>query len=112
MPAIGVSPTALRFLVYAFRPTYNPPDQTLKITSLTGVNLNWTASDNAYWLRVNPTSGTTPTSMTVHVNRASIPIGLNGYRPNSLQGTITISAARASLSATIPVSLSISYVRP
>jgi hypothetical protein len=50
--------------------------------------------------------------MTVHVNRASIPIGLNGYRPNSLQGTITISAARASLSATIPVSLSISYVRP
>ena len=35
-PVIATSPTSLRFLVYAFRPQYNPPSQTLKITNAGG----------------------------------------------------------------------------
>jgi hypothetical protein len=110
-PAIGVSPSSLSFLAYAFRPQYNPPSQTLRITNLGGGALAWTARDNAYWLKFGPTSGTAPTTLTVRVDRSAIPIGLNGYRPRYLQGVITISAVGASNTPlTVPVWLTISYV--
>jgi hypothetical protein len=111
-PVIGVSPTRLSFLVYAFRPSFQPPSQTLKITNLGGRTLTWTARDNAYWLKFGPTSGTAPSTLTVRADRASIPIGLNGYRPRYLQAAITVSAAGASNTPVlVPVWLTISYVR-
>ena len=110
-PVIGVSPTQLHFLVYAFRPTYNPPKQTLTITNLGGRTLTWTARDNASWLKEGPTSGTAPATVAVRVDRSAIPIGVNGYRPQNLWGAITISAVGASNTpVTVPVWLSISYV--
>ena len=110
-PAIGVSPSYLRFLVYAFRPQYNPPSQTLRITNLGGGALTWTARDNASWLKFGPTSGTAPTTLTVRVDRSAIPIGWNGYRPRYLQAAITVSAVGASNTPlTVPVWLTISYV--
>jgi len=109
-PVIGVSPTHLSFLVYAFRPSYEPPKQTVKITNLGGRTLTWTASDNGSWLKEWPTSGTAPSTLTVRAYRSSIPIGINGYRPRYLQATITVSAAGASNTpVTIPVLLIISY---
>ena len=111
-PAIGVSPTRLHFLVYAFRPLYEPPKQTVKITNLGGRTLTWTARDNATWLREGPTSGTAPSTLTVRTDWSALPIGINGYRPQNLWATITISAAGASNTpVTVPVWLSISYVR-
>ena len=110
VPVIGVSPTSFRFLVYAFRPSYNPPGQKLSITNLGGGALIWTARKSGYWLKLSSTSGTAPSTVTVSVNRASIPIGINGYRPRYLQGAITVSAAGAT-TQTIPVLLTISYVR-
>jgi hypothetical protein len=110
-PAIAASPTSLRFLVYAFRPQYNPPSQTLKITNAGGGGLTWTARDNAYWLKFGPISGTAPTSVSVRVDRSAIPIGYNGYRPRYLQAAITVSAVGASNTPlTVPVWLTISYV--
>ena len=111
-PAIGVSPTHLSFLVYAFRPQYNPPSQTLRITNVGGGTLTWTARDNASWLKFGPTSGTAPTSLTVRVDRSALPIGINGWRPHYLQAAITVSGAAASNTpVTVPVWLTISYVR-
>ena len=110
-PAIAASPTSLSFLVYAFRPQYNPPSQTLKITNAGGGKLTWTARDNGYWLKFGPISGTAPTTVSVRVNRSSIPIGVNGSRPRYLQAAITVSAVGASNTPlTVPVWLTISYV--
>ena len=112
LPVIGVSPTSFHFLVYAFRPSYEPPGQALRISNLGGATLRWTASDNAGWLKLSATAGTAPSKVIVRASRASLPIGINGYRPRFLTGTITVSASLASNSPlTIPVSLSISYVR-
>jgi hypothetical protein len=111
-PVIGVSPTRLHFLVYAFRPSYEPPKQTVKITNLGGRTLTWTAHDDRYWVKEGPASGTAPSTLTVRVDRSSLPIGINGYRPQNLWATITISAVGASNTpVTVPVWLSISYVR-
>jgi hypothetical protein len=110
-PVIGVSPARLSFLVYAFRPLYEPPKQTVRITNLGGRTLTWTARDNGSWLREWPTSGTAPSTLTVRASRSAIPIGINGYRPRYLQATITVSAAGASNTpVTIPVLLIISYL--
>jgi len=109
---IEVSPTSLSFLVYAFRPSYNPPAKTLTITNLGSAAPTWTAQDHGYWLSLNIAAGTAPSSVAVRVSRAAIPIGLNGYRPSSLNATITVSGGSPSTTITIPVLLSISYVRP
>lgn len=110
-PVIGLTPTSLRFLLYAFR-TYQPASQTVKITNVGGKTLTWTAKDNAAWLKFAPILGTAPSTMTVSVDRTALPIGINGSRPVYLQATITVSAAGASNTPqTIPVLLRISYVR-
>ncbi|MGH7514900.1 MAG: hypothetical protein ACREOQ_18500 [Gemmatimonadales bacterium] len=111
-PVIGVSPTRLTFVMYAFRPSYEPPKQTLRITNLGGRTLTWTARDSGYWLKEGPASGTAPTTLTVRASRAAIPIGMNGYRPRSLQAATTISAVGASNTpVTVPVLVIISYQR-
>jgi hypothetical protein len=53
-PTIGVSPASLSFS--ATVGGSNPADQSLSITNTGGGTLNWTASSNATWLSVNPTS--------------------------------------------------------
>ena len=111
-PVIGVSPAGLSFVVYAFRPSYEPPKQTLRITNLGGGVLTWTAVDNASWVKEGSTSGTAPSTVAVRAIRAAIPIGINGYRPRYLQAAITISARGASNTpVTVPVSVIISYQR-
>ena len=67
-PVIGVSPTSLKFLVYAFRPNYDPPAQTLRLKNLGGGVLRWTVSDNGYWLTVG--NADSPSPPEVHPHRA------------------------------------------
>jgi hypothetical protein len=84
-PTIGLSPTSLRFFMYVFRPL-QPSDQALKITSTGGGTLVWAATSNRSWLKIGPQTGTAPSTVTVSVDRAALPIGINGYRPSSPRG--------------------------
>jgi hypothetical protein len=106
-PTIGLSPTSLSFIVYVFRQP--PPSKTLKITNLGGRTLTWTATSSR-WLKIWPKTGTAPSTVTVSVNLAGSPIGINGYRPHSLPGSITVSAVGASNTPqTVPVILYLRY---
>ena len=109
--AIGLSPTSLGFYLRVFR-SLPPPSQTLSIANLGDGTLTWTASSNSSWLKIGPKSGTAPSSVTVWVDRAALPIGINGYRPAHLEASITVSAVGASNTPqTVPVSLILSYLR-
>ena len=108
-PTIGLSPTSLSFIYYVRRQV-PPPSQTLKITNLGGGTLSWTATSSRSWLKISPKTGTAPSTVTVSVNPAALPIGFNGYRPPSLQGSITVSAVGASNTPqTVPVILYLRY---
>ncbi|HET8677833.1 MAG TPA: hypothetical protein VFO63_18680, partial [Blastocatellia bacterium] len=66
-----------------------------------GGTLNWTASDNATWLSVSPTSGTAPSAVTVSANIA-------GLTPGTYNGTITVTATGATNSPVgVPVTLTV-----
>jgi hypothetical protein len=82
-PTVGLSPTSLRFVMYVFRPL-QPSGQALNITNTGGGTLAWTATSNRSWLKIGPETGTTPSTVTVSVDRAALPIGINGYRPSTL----------------------------
>ncbi len=97
-PAIGLSPTSFGF---SGSQGANPPSQTLSISNTGGGTLTWTASSNATWLSVSPTSGTAPSSATVSVTTAGLAAG-------SYSGTITVSASGVSNSPqTAAVSLTV-----
>jgi uncharacterized lipoprotein YbaY len=107
---IGVSPTRLSFIWYARRNTL-PPSQVLKISNLGSGTLAWTATSST-WLKLSSKSGTAPSSVTVWFNPSGIqpPIGYNGYRPQSLSGSIKVSATGATNTPlTVPVTLYIRY---
>jgi len=98
-PTIGVSPSSLSFTATAGGA--NPANQSLSITNTGGGTLNWTASDNAAWLSVSPTSGTAPSSTTASVN-------ISGLAAGTYNGTITISATGATNSpVSVPVTLTV-----
>jgi PKD repeat protein len=105
---IGLSPTRLSFIYYVLR-RLQPPSQTLTIANLGGGALTWTATSSR-WLKISPKTGTAPSTVTVSVDPAALPIGINGYRPPSLQGSITVSAVGASNTPqNVPVSLVLRY---
>lgn len=98
-PAIGVSPSSLSFTATAGGA--NPASQSLNITNTGGGTLNWTATDNATWLSVSPTSGTAPSTATVSVNTSGLAAG-------TYNGTISISATGATNSpVSVPVTLTV-----
>lgn len=101
-PAIGVSPASMSFS--ATVGGSNPANQSLSITNTGGGTLSWTASSNATWLSVSPTSGTAPSTATVSVNIAGLAAG-------TYNGAITISAPGASNTpVSVPVTLTVSAV--
>src|SRR6185436_14461631 len=53
----------------------NPASQTLSISNSGTGTLTWTASSNATWLTLSPTSGTAPSSTTVSVSTAGLAAG-------------------------------------
>ncbi len=99
-PSIGSSPASLSFS--GMVGGSNPASQTLSVTNTGGGTLTWTASDNAAWLTLSPTSGTNSGAITASVN-------LSGLAAGTYNGTITIAASGAGNSPrTIPVSLTLS----
>jgi hypothetical protein len=98
-PTIGVSPTSFSFTATAGGA--NPANQSLSITNTGAGTLNWTASDNATWLTVSPTSGTAPSTATLSVSIA-------GLTPGTYNGTITVTATGATNSpVNVPVTLTV-----
>jgi len=109
--AIGVAPARLIFRVYAFTPRSDPPTQTLAVSSTGGGSLVWSARTTAGWISLGHPAGQAPGQLQVAVSRASLHLGLNGYRPQALTGMITVSSAGAA-TVQIPVSVLISYLPP
>ncbi|HJQ67450.1 MAG TPA: S8 family serine peptidase [Blastocatellia bacterium] len=98
-PTIGVSPSSFSFTATAGGA--NPANQSLSITNTGGGSLNWTASDDATWLTISPTSGTAPSTVTLSVNIA-------GLTPGTYNGTITVTATGATNSpVNVPVTLTV-----
>ena len=109
LKTIGVSPTRLSFIWYPRRHIL-PSSQVLKISNLGGGTLAWTATTSRSWVKLSSKSGTAPSSVTVSINTSLIPIGVNGYRPQSLSASITVSAVGATNTPlTVPVGLIIRY---
>lgn len=98
-PTIGVSPSSFSFS--ATVGGANPASQSLSISNTGGGTLNWTASSNASWLSVSPTSGAAPSTATVSANIAGLAVG-------TYNGAITISATGATNTpVTVPVTLTV-----
>lgn len=102
-PAIAFSPPSFSFSAVAGGA--NPADQVLTISNASGGSLGWQLSDDAAWLSLEPTSGSS-TDVTVSVNITGLPAG-------SYDATITIAAGGASNTPrTVPVTLTISSPSP
>ena len=96
-----VAPQTLGFVSVAGGST--PPSQTLSVSEAQGGSLGWTTTvtQGASWLSASPASGTAPSSVTVSVNPAGLPVGVYA-------GTITITAPGALDSpATVNVTLTV-----
>lgn len=101
---LQVTSTTLGFAAMQGAPA--PAEQTINLTS-TGVPINFTATATSTvgttnWLRVTPTSGTTPAMLRVSVD----PTGL---APGSYSGVVTVNSSNASNpTTTINVTLTVS----
>ncbi len=73
-PVIVLDPDSLTFEAVEGGP--NPADQVLSITNAVESTLEWTATDDALWLTLNPTSGTGDGATTLSVNIAGLAAGV------------------------------------
>ena len=101
-PPITVSPTSLSFSYTAGGST--PSTQSLTVSG--SGSFTATATSNGNWLSVTPTSGTSPTTLSVSVNPAGLTAG-------SYSGSIAVAGAGgATGSTTISVSLAVTAPLP
>ena len=101
-PTIGYSPASLTFT--ATQGGANPANQTLNIQNTGGGTLSWSIGDNAAWLGLNPTSG----SSTGQQNPATASVNISGMTAGTYNATITITASGATNTPrTVPVTLTI-----
>ncbi|MEZ5351943.1 MAG: malectin domain-containing carbohydrate-binding protein [Bryobacteraceae bacterium] len=97
-PNLNVAPSSMSFTGTVGGT--DPATQTFAVTNTGGGGpISWTASDDATWLTVTPTTGTTPSnSVTVAVATGSLTAGLH---------TATITISGGGQSRTIPVTFTI-----
>jgi hypothetical protein len=95
-----VRPSSLTF--YAVQGATNPPKQTLTFTKTQTFSATFTASDNATWLTVSPTSQTVTTRATV-----TVAVNTSGRTAGTYKATITLKEGTW-YTRTIPVTLIIS----
>ena len=101
-PALAVAPGQLLFIAPAAGPA--PAAQTLAVSS-TGAPIAFTAASSAAWLGVAPMSGTTPATLSVSVNAASLAAGV-------YNGSITLTPTGSAAPLTIAVTLQAGNVTP
>ena len=92
--AIAAAPSSLSFVQE--QKGVNPSPQTVDIT--TNAPSNFTVSEVPAWLRVSPTSGTAPATLTVWVDMSVVPPGTSG-------GTIVVTGRDNRLSIPVAVML-------
>jgi hypothetical protein len=103
-PALSVTPSSLAF--NATQGGAAPAAKTLSVMNTGGGTLSWTASDDASWLTVTPSSGTDAATLTATPS-------ISGLNAGTYTATITVSAAGAGGSpATIPVTLTVDPPAP
>ncbi len=95
-----VSPTSRTF--YAQQGATNPPNQTLTFTKVPTTRATLTASDNATWLTVSPTSQSVTTRATIRVA-----VNISGRTAGTYRATITVREGTW-YTKTIPVTVIIS----
>jgi hypothetical protein len=89
-PTISLSPTAFQFT--AIQGGSNPSTQTLSIGNSGSNTLNWSASDNATWLTLLPTSG----SVSVGGNQnVTLSVNIAGLAAGTYTATITVTDPNA-----------------
>ncbi len=67
----------------------NPPNQTLSISNGGGGTLSWSVSDNATWVSLSPTSGTS----TGETDNVTVSVNVAGLNAGTYNATITITGA-------------------
>ena len=98
-PQLSVTPASLSFSGTAGGAS--PAAKSLAVANTGGGTLAFTASDDAAWLAVTPTSGNAPQSVSVSVNTAGLAAG-------TYSGTVTITSSGVQGSpAAIPVTLTV-----
>ena len=104
---IAASSSSLSFSAEQAGP--NPPSLTLEIHNSGAGTLNWSATYDADWLTLSPSSG----SSTGEINKVTVALNIAGISPGNYSATITISAPEASNSPkTISVNLTITPIMP
>jgi len=99
-PTISKNPTELTFI--GTEGGVNPAGQTLNITNAGKGTLNWTVSDDAAWLNLGTTSGTT----TTETDKISVSVNTAGLTTNTYTATVSVKDSAASNSPQqIPVTL-------
>jgi glucose/arabinose dehydrogenase len=103
-PALAVTPTSLSFSGTAG--AASPASKTLTVNNTGGGSLSFTASDDAPWLTLSPTTGTAPRDLTATVNTSGLAAG-------TYTATITIDGGGVSGSPrTVPVTLNLTPPAP
>jgi len=97
--ALIATPASLNFLAYAGQGS--PVAQTVTVYNQGTAALSWTATANASWITLNPSSGTLPQAISVSVNPSGLAAG-------TYTGTITVTSPGAANSPqTVSVSMQV-----
>ncbi|MGA1792120.1 MAG: DNRLRE domain-containing protein, partial [bacterium] len=106
-PNLSLNPTSLTFT--AIEGGADPADQGFTVTNDGGGELTYTISDDADWLSVSPTDGTSAGES----DTISVSVNIGGLGVGSHNGTITVNAPGAGNSpAAVHVSLTVSPESP
>jgi len=97
---ITLSPSSLTYT--AVSGSSNPASQSMTVNS----NGSWTASDNAGWLTLSPTSGSANGTISASINLGGVPVGTHiaaitvtgGGTAKTVNVTLTVSAASFTIS--------------
>jgi len=88
-PEISVTPKDVRFVATVGGPS--PPAQTIRVRNSGQGTLNYTLSEDANWLGVNPASGTSTGSENVH----SLTVNISGLGTGTYTATVNVVDANA-----------------
>ena len=80
--------------------TTTPSSQSISLTNPSGTPLGWTASSNAAWLTVSPSSGSTPGTLTASAVAGNLAAG-------TYTGSITVTASSVPQTIVIPVTFQV-----
>jgi hypothetical protein len=101
-PVLSTTPSSLSFSATAG--SSNPAAKGISVSNAGGGTLNWTASDDAAWMSVSPTSGTNAGTVNVSVD-------ISGLSTGTYNGNVTVDAGSAGVK-TIPVTLTVNPPAP